>query len=147
MIQQALLRTLTLAFGTTLLFAGGCKDTSGAGSGVPGPVADPAGTAGAGGGGAQTPVETKPEATPEGTPVGATAGDAASPTNPPSSSDSTAVFVECTTRSSMCTREYSPVCGKLSDGARKSYSNKCVACGDHAVVGYSPGACPEPPPM
>ena len=138
MIQQALLRTLTLAFGTTVLFAGGCKDTSGAGSGVPGPVADPAGTAGAGGGGAQTPVEATPETTP--------VADPASPTNPPSSGDSTAVFVECTTRSSMCTREYNPVCGKLSDGSRKSYSNKCVACSDHAVVGYSPGACPEPPP-
>ncbi|MCY1006388.1 hypothetical protein OV079_12620 [Nannocystis pusilla] len=78
--------------------------------------------------------------------MAATAGDPASPTNPPASGDSTTVFVECTTRSSMCTREYSPVCGKLSDGARKSYSNKCVACSDHAVVGYSPGACPEPPP-
>ncbi|PCC66814.1 Kazal-type serine protease inhibitor domain-containing protein [Nannocystis exedens] len=145
MIQQALLRTLALVFATTVVFAGGCKDTSGAGSGVPG-TADPAGTAGAGGGGAQTPVEAKPETTPETTPVAATAGETASPSTPPRPDDSTTVFVECTTRSSMCTREYNPVCGKLTDGSRKSFSNKCVACGDHAVVGYSPGACPEPPP-
>lgn len=140
MIQQALLRTLTLALGTTILFTGGCKDTSGAGSGVPGSQAEPAGTVGGGGGGAQTPA---PETTPETAPVTATAGETAGPTEQPPG-DSTEVFVECTTRSSICTREYSPVCGKLTDGARKTYSNKCVACGDHAVVGYSPRACPEP---
>ncbi|MDC0719751.1 hypothetical protein [Nannocystis bainbridge] len=138
MIHQALLRTLALAFATTALFAGGCKDTSGAGSGAPGTAADPAGTAGAGGGGAQPAVDTRPETTP-------VAGETPSPTAPPGD-DSPAAFVECTTRTTMCTREYNPVCGKLTDGARKSYSNKCVACGDQAVVGYSPGACPETPP-
>ena len=140
MIQQALLRTLTLVFSTAVLFAGGCKDTSGAGSGAPGTQAEPAGAVGGGGGGAQTPA---PETTHEGAPVTATAGETAAPTAPPPD-DSTTVFVECTTRTTMCTREYSPVCGKLTDGTRKTYSNKCVACGDHAVVGYSPRACPEP---
>ena len=36
----------------------------------------------------------------------------------------------------------------LADGARKTYSNKCVACSDTNVLGYTANACaPETPPQ
>lgn len=141
MIEQALLRTLTLVFSAAVLFAGGCKDTSTTGSGVPGSNVEPAGGSAV----APEPTEPTPETKPsiEPTPMTATAGESAVPPGP---GDSTDTFTECTTRTNICTREYSPVCGKLSDGTRKTYSNKCVACSDQAVLGFSAGACPEPPP-
>lgn len=132
MIEQALLRTFTFVFSAAILCAGGCKDTSSPGSGVPGEPGGGAGTA------APAPVETQPEATPV---VTATAGETDAP---PAPGDST--FIECTTRTDICTREYMPVCGKLTDGTARTYSNKCVACSDQAVRGYTAGACPEVQP-
>lgn len=45
-------------------------------------------------------------------------------------------------RSPICTREYMPVCGYLPETKSwKTYSNKCVACADHAVIGYKSGPC------
>ncbi len=44
-------------------------------------------------------------------------------------------------RPEICTMDYSPVCGSLESGGRKTYSNGCSACSDHAVVGYTDGPC------
>ena len=45
-------------------------------------------------------------------------------------------------RSSICTREFMPVCGYIPETQTwKTYSNKCVACSDHAVAGYKVGPC------
>ena len=47
-------------------------------------------------------------------------------------------------RSSICTREFMPVCGYIPETQTwKTYSNKCVACSDHAVIGYIAGHCEE----
>ena len=47
-------------------------------------------------------------------------------------------------RSSICTREFMPVCGYIPETQTwKTYSNKCVACSDHAVIGYKPGPCED----
>lgn len=136
MIEQALLRTLTFVFSAAVLCAGGCKDTSSPNSGVPG---EGGGSGAAGGTVAPDPtVEATPEATPVAT---ATAGESEVAPRP---NDST--FVECTVRTDICTREYMPVCGTLTDGSHRSYPNKCVACSDQAVRGYVAGACPEDQP-
>ena len=47
------------------------------------------------------------------------------------------------TRPQICTREYMPVCGRLADGGRKTYSNGCEACADGEVVAFSADACAE----
>jgi len=44
-------------------------------------------------------------------------------------------------RPQVCTREYRPVCAKLSDGCFKTYVNGCTACTDPAVTGYREGGC------
>ncbi|HID83147.1 MAG TPA: hypothetical protein EYH06_02300 [Chromatiales bacterium] len=45
-------------------------------------------------------------------------------------------------RSSVCTREYMPVCGYIpKTNEWHTYSNKCVACSNEKVVGYKPGPC------
>ena len=55
-------------------------------------------------------------------------------------------------RSSICTREYLPVCATRDTGVRcvttpcpsseqKTYSNGCAACADEKVLGYIPNAC------
>ena len=44
-------------------------------------------------------------------------------------------------RPEMCTMDYDPVCGSLSDGSLKTYSNGCNACSDATVTSYSKGAC------
>ena len=44
-------------------------------------------------------------------------------------------------RPEMCTMEYDPVCGRLSDGSLKTYSNACNACSDQQVSSYDPGEC------
>ena len=44
-------------------------------------------------------------------------------------------------RPEMCTMHYAPVCGVLDGGDKKTYSNACTACSDHAVTGYTDGAC------
>ncbi|NJL43936.1 MAG: hypothetical protein HC945_01275 [Nitrosarchaeum sp.] len=57
----------------------------------------------------------------------------------------------------MCTKEYLPVCGKRDTGVRcvtapcdeaveyVTYGNKCTACADVSVYGYTPGACERRP--
>ncbi len=55
-------------------------------------------------------------------------------------------------RTSMCTREYRPVCGHVDTGIRcvtqpcdasnhRTYSNACTACADEQVIGYEIGSC------
>ena len=44
-------------------------------------------------------------------------------------------------RSQICTMNYDPVCGKLRDGSKKTFSNGCGACSDANVVGHDPGEC------
>jgi len=44
-------------------------------------------------------------------------------------------------RPEICTMDYNPVCGVLSDGGVKTYSNGCSACSDQNVTGYRMGAC------
>ena len=44
-------------------------------------------------------------------------------------------------RPEMCTNEYDPVCGRLADGAFKTYGNACTACSYTGVVEYRPGSC------
>ena len=57
-----------------------------------------------------------------------------------SSQESEAII--CTDpRPQMCTMDYSPVCGKKSDGTYKTYSNGCGACSDHEVVEFLEGEC------
>jgi hypothetical protein len=145
MIEQALLRTSTFLFSAAILLAVGCKDTQSTSSGAPGTQA-PGGSAVV----AETPTEQPSEQPIEQKPPGtepavtATAGEA----NTPPPDGSTEKFVECTTRTNICTREYRPVCGKLTDGARRTYSNKCVACSHAEVLGYTANACEsETPPM
>jgi hypothetical protein len=51
-------------------------------------------------------------------------------------------------RPEACTKEYMPVCGRqvLNTGIEQSrtYGNKCTACSDMKVVGYTEGACEQP---
>jgi hypothetical protein len=44
-------------------------------------------------------------------------------------------------RPEMCTQQYDPVCGQLSAGGSKTYSNWCSACSNKAVKSYVPGEC------
>jgi hypothetical protein len=44
-------------------------------------------------------------------------------------------------RPEMCTMDYNPVCGNLSDATFKTYSNGCNACSDSKVISYSQGEC------
>lgn len=44
-------------------------------------------------------------------------------------------------RPEMCTMDYNPVCGNLSNGSFKTYSNGCTACSDIEVLSYSEGEC------
>lgn len=44
-------------------------------------------------------------------------------------------------RPEVCTMDYNPVCGQLSDGSFKTYSNGCNACVDPKVISYSQGEC------
>ena len=44
-------------------------------------------------------------------------------------------------RPEMCAMHYDPVCGQLSDGSFKTYSNGCNACVDPKVIRYSQGEC------
>ena len=46
-------------------------------------------------------------------------------------------------RPQICTMDYRPVCGTLSDGSVKTYANGCGACGDANVVSWVEGECPE----
>ena len=56
--------------------------------------------------------------------------------------DPRAGFVACAEpRPEACTMQYDPVCGEMTDGRSKTYSNACVACSDRLVTGYLKGAC------
>jgi len=46
-------------------------------------------------------------------------------------------------RPQMCTMDYRPVCGAMTGGEKKTYSNGCSACSDLSVLSYVPGECPE----
>ncbi len=50
-------------------------------------------------------------------------------------------FTTCTSRSPICTRDYTPVCGKSSDQGLKTYANACEACADAQVEEYTQGEC------
>lgn len=143
MIEQAFLRTSSFVFSAAILLAAGCKDTQSAGSGAP-VTQEPGGGGGVAGPG-EVKVDEPVDPRQAGAGVTATAGEGVPP------DDSTTKFVECTERPTMCTREYRPVCGKLADGSRKTFGNKCVACSDPNCLGYTAGPCegPEPanPPM
>lgn len=43
-----------------------------------------------------------------------------------------------TSANTMCNAQYLPVCGVMSTGEVKEYSNACNACVDTEVVGYAP---------
>jgi len=59
------------------------------------------------------------------------------------SSPVAAEFVACTDpRPTICTADFTPVCGQLAGGSSKTYSNACNACADPAVSGHVPGSCP-----
>ena len=44
-------------------------------------------------------------------------------------------------RPEMCTMDYVPVCGNLSDGSLKTFPNWCDACSDPDVISYRHGEC------
>jgi hypothetical protein len=55
---------------------------------------------------------------------------------------STADFIRCEEpRPEVCTQAYVPVCGELTDGSRRTYSNACSACSDTNVSVYRLDPC------
>ena len=46
-------------------------------------------------------------------------------------------------RPQVCTMDYRPVCGTLSDGSVQTYSNGCGACSDAKVTSWVEGECPK----
>ncbi len=44
-------------------------------------------------------------------------------------------------RPEVCTMEYVPVCGILSDKSEKTYASACTACSHEEVSGYRKDAC------
>ena len=73
--------------------------------------------------------------------VATAAGCAKSPTHA-EQADNRVGYVACTEpRPEACTMQYDPVCGEITDGRTKTYSNACSACSDPLVNGYSNGAC------
>ncbi|MCA9628519.1 MAG: hypothetical protein KC766_12665 [Myxococcales bacterium] len=110
---------------------------------------------------AQPPLPTSEVTTPSAT---ATATEAPTPSaepsaEPPQDAGTTGSdgFVQCPPRKPdagpvMCTKEYMPVCGLVDTGVRcittpcpsatkRTFGNKCEACGAEKVIGYTPGAC------
>lgn len=45
-------------------------------------------------------------------------------------------------RPQICTLDYRPVCGQLTNGETKTYGNACMACGDASVIGSFEGEYP-----
>ena len=45
-------------------------------------------------------------------------------------------------RPQICTLDYRPACGQLTNGETTTYGNACMACGDPAVIGSFEGECP-----
>lgn len=73
-------------------------------------------------------------------------------TTKPSNPESVTVCKE--PRSSICTREYNPVCATKDTGVRcvttpcpstelKTYATGCTACADEKVISYTAGKCTE----
>ena len=57
-------------------------------------------------------------------------------------SDNWSGLVTCAEpRPEACTMHFDPVCGEVTEGISKTYSNACVACSDSKVTGYRAGAC------
>ncbi len=46
-------------------------------------------------------------------------------------------------RPTICTMDYTPVCGLHYDNSMKTYSNACNACSNSNVISHVPKACPE----
>lgn len=44
-------------------------------------------------------------------------------------------------RPEVCTLDYRPVCGQLTDNETKTFGNACMACGDASVIGFFEGEC------
>ncbi len=109
---------------------------------------------------AQPPVPTSEVTAPTAT---ATASEAPAPepsSEPPTDAGAPAEgFTQCPPRKPdagpvMCTKEYRPVCGLVDTGVRcittpcpsatkRTFGNKCEACGAEKVIGYTDGACEE----
>lgn len=56
---------------------------------------------------------------------------------------SAAVVICKDPRPQMCTRDYRPVCGLISDSKVKTYSNGCSACGEAKVLSYTEDVCSD----
>ena len=73
--------------------------------------------------------------------IATAAGCAKSPTKAEQTGNR-AGYMACTEpRPEACTMQYDPVCGAMTDGRSKTYSNACSACSDPLVNGYGKGAC------
>ena len=72
--------------------------------------------------------------------LGACASQATQPNDDASKAASRIVCQD--PRPQICTMDYSPVCGELTDGGSKTFSNGCGACAVSNVDGYTPGECP-----
>ena len=54
----------------------------------------------------------------------------------------TTVLGKCSEeRPEMCTMQYEPVCARLLDNTRQSFSNSCSACAEKQTVAYQSGEC------
>ena len=72
----------------------------------------------------------------------ATAVACATPPLPAQQADVRGGYMDCTEpRPEICTMQYDPVCGQISDGRSKTYSNACSACSDSQVHGHTLGPC------
>ncbi|MFT6350526.1 MAG: hypothetical protein ACJAYB_003576 [Psychromonas sp.] len=61
---------------------------------------------------------------------------------PPAEIEQTsAVYICGDSRPALCTMDYRPACGTLSDASVKTYSNGCSACSDSNVASWVDGEC------
>lgn len=111
---------------------------------------------------AQPPLPTSEVTTPSAMPTATDAPTASaepSAETPEDAGTPPADFTQCPPRRPdagpvMCTKEYMPVCGLVDTGVRcittpcpsatkRTFGNKCEACGAEKVIGYTKGACEE----